>query len=96
MNLDVASLARGAAGGALIGISSSALLALTGRTLGVSSILSSAATGRASWQLSFLAGVSAAGAALAVFAPAVFGSATRVAPGATAVALLVSGGALVG
>lgn len=99
INLDTASLLRGAMGGVLIGASSAILLRLTGRTLGVSSILSSASSGRAglgSWQLSFLAGLSASGAALSLSFPVVFGSATAVAPGATAAAALVAGGALVG
>ena len=94
--LDPSSLKSGFYGGALIGLSSAVLFWSVGQTLGVSSILRETLRGKATWQVSFLAGLSSAGAILANVSPSVFGSSPAVAVGAPAILGLITSGVLVG
>lgn len=77
---DPAGLARGAAGGVVIALSTSALMAAAGHTGGISGILGALARGWRSvyrWRLAFLGGLLAAGGVLRAASPsdaAVFGT----------------------
>ena len=85
------------AGGALIGLAASLLLVAVGRVAGISGILAGALLpgedlGARSVRRAFLLGLIAAGAALAVIAPGVFGASAPLTAGH---ALLALGGGIV-
>lgn len=83
------------AGGILIGLSASALLALNGKIAGISGIvgglLAPLGTGDAAWRLAFLGGLAAGGMTLALVAP---GALAMTLPRSTAA--LIGAGVLVG
>jgi uncharacterized membrane protein YedE/YeeE len=98
--LDPEGLINGALGGALIGLSSSALLVVTGETLGISGILGSMLRGQdlpprrnsGFWRISFISGVLSAGGLIAsVLSPVqmtkIFGEGVKL----TALASIVGG-----
>jgi len=84
------------AGGVLLGIASALFILVNGRILGISGILGGLLVpkrGDAGWRVTFLLGMLAAPAALALFAPAAFISAPRIDAGNLAI---VIAGLLVG
>lgn len=84
---------RALAGGALIGLSASLLLALNGRVMGISGIVGGLVAPKAgdiSWRVLFVAGLLAAGLAARLWIPGAF-SASPASP-----AIVVAAGLLVG
>ena len=82
-------------GGALIGVSASAMLVFNGRIAGISGILGGAlrpSAGEGGWRLSFLGGLLAGAALLALFYP----SAIVVAPTGVPLVVVALAGILVG
>jgi uncharacterized membrane protein YedE/YeeE len=90
---------RSLLGGALLGLSASALWLWSGRVAGISGILGGLFTpgteGRG-WRLQFLAGLTAGGLLLLLVRPAVFASAGRSLPLLVVAGLLVGFGARLG
>lgn len=92
--MDAVWVARGLAGGALVGASASLLLALNGRVAGISGIvggLLAPARGEVLWRALFVAGLMAGGLGVFLLAPSTFD-----ASGAPALGLVALAGALVG
>jgi uncharacterized membrane protein YedE/YeeE len=89
------SLAAGLAGGVIIGVASSSLLALSGKITGISGIVHSLVHGRrgalGSWRVSFVAGLMAAGTVLWQYQPAAFGGHMATHPTAVVAAGLLAG-----
>lgn len=77
--MDAVWIARGLAGGALIGVSASILLLMNGRVAGISGILggliSRNSTDERIWRLLFVLGLIAGGAIALTFVPGAFGDA---------------------
>ena len=81
-------------GGALIGLSASAMMFLSGRIAGISGIIGGAlrpVTGDTSWRFFFVVGLFVGGAILVLFAPSSFQV-----PEGRGIALLAGAGVLVG
>ena len=87
------SLLTGVAGGLVIALSSTGLMALAGKVSGMSGIIGSLVSGEGdgTWRVSYVVGLLAAGAAFARLSPAALGQAGGVTPLAVA-----AGGLLVG